>query len=290
MKTTVTMTQLGPWLEPLVGSITAHALLIEGEDSQAFSIRTGTGAWVVRVASSIEGYLKDEAIARWLAESTIPVPEVLHTGWLDAHHAVCISRFVPGITLQDADAAVVAAAMPHLTAIWQAFTQVPSGEGYGRFDHRGRAPHTSWREFLLDGLDAAGFSATMNDVATEIRRLAEACPEDHHLVHGDFGSNNVIVDPNQGRVAAIIDWDCAMWGDPLWDIATAFFWRTWLPCMEHSATVWEAELGHLPNFRERVRCYQLRIGLDELRHHTVVGDSEMTAWLEERCRQILAES
>ena len=59
--------------------------------------------------------------------------------------------------------------------------------------------------------------------------LLPAVTEIRKLLHGDFGSNNLIV--NGERVAAVLDRDCAVYGDPLYEVASAYFWSPWLMCM-----------------------------------------------------------
>ena len=34
------------------------------------------------------------------------------------------------------------------------------------------------------------------------------------------------------RITAVLDWDAAGCGDPLYDVGTALFWRTWLRCFD----------------------------------------------------------
>jgi hygromycin-B 4-O-kinase len=117
--------------------------------------------------------------------------------------------------------------------------------------------------------------------------LLGSCPEERKLVHGDFGSNNVLVDGT--AVTAVIDWDNAMYGDPLYDIATTHFWAPWLRCMQIADDYWQKELAEPPAFRERVQCYALHLGLIEFVGHSVPGQARMLAWLESRCRGLLDE-
>jgi hygromycin-B 4-O-kinase len=111
------------------------------------------------------------------------------------------------------------------------------------------------------------------------------CPETRRLVHGDFGSNNVLY--ADGRITAVLDWDSAKYGDPLLDIAGAYYWRTWLACMEALAAYSEERLGGLPNYRARIECYQLRVGLDEIYVHAAAGNRPELDWHQQRCVEIL---
>jgi aminoglycoside phosphotransferase (APT) family kinase protein len=51
-------------------------------------------------------------------------------------------------------------------------------------------------------------------------------------VHGDFRPSNLVV--RDGRVAAVLDWEMAGWGDPARDlgIATMTEWGCWWPDAE----------------------------------------------------------
>ncbi|MGO4831689.1 phosphotransferase family protein, partial [Rhizobiaceae sp. 2RAB30] len=116
--------------------------------------------------------------------------------------------------------------------------------------------------------------------------LTNHCPEEWRLIHGDFGSNNVLTD---GRcITGVIDWSEAMYGDPLYDVANILSWRSWVHCMEEQARHLEHS-GRLGN-PDRLRCYQLRIGLAEIYENAVAGTDENVSWALARCETIaLAE-
>ncbi|MDT0269063.1 phosphotransferase [Streptomyces sp. DSM 44915] len=49
------------------------------------------------------------------------------------------------------------------------------------------------------------------------------------LVHGDFGPNNVLLDPNTCDITAVVDWEFAHLGDPVEDLA----WCEWIVRTHH---------------------------------------------------------
>ncbi|HEY3869313.1 MAG TPA: phosphotransferase [Actinocrinis sp.] len=51
------------------------------------------------------------------------------------------------------------------------------------------------------------------------------------LVHGDFGPNNVLLDPVSFAVTGVLDWEFAHLGDPLEDLA----WCEWIVRAHHPA-------------------------------------------------------
>ena len=68
-------------------------------------------------------------------------------------------------------------------------------------------------------------------------KLSENMQDFRNLVHGDFGSNNVLYDGTS--ITGVIDWSEGHDGDPLYDVANIFFWRTWLDCMDLLASFLE---------------------------------------------------
>lgn len=84
-------------------------LAAEGEESQAFTFEpAGGGApLVLRIGSGEAGFRKDAYAARRFGRDALPIPEVLSIAPFDDVHWACVTRFVSGVTLQDADAATL---------------------------------------------------------------------------------------------------------------------------------------------------------------------------------------
>jgi hygromycin-B 4-O-kinase len=235
---------------------------------------------VLRINPSLRGFEKD----RWAAETVgerVPVPAVAALGQIDGEHAYCITDWAPGVTLEDLPDDDVAALVAEVHAAWAgiAGSDVSAIDGFGDFDAQGEAAAASWREVLLGTFDAAG-DASRPLLAT-YRELIERCPEERGLVHGDFGSDNVLA--HAGRISAILDWDNTMVGDPLYDVANTRFWSTYLSCMQVQADHFDRVLGATPDYDARVICYALRIGIEEVR-----GGGDTAAWALARCRELIA--
>ena len=90
----------------------------------------------------------------------------------------------------------------------------------------------------------------------------KCCPEARYLVHSDLLNNNVLAAGD--RVAAVLDWGCAVYGDFVYDLA--WFWQSWYPAWH--AIDFEREAAHhyeaigldVPNLKERLHCYEVHIG------------------------------
>jgi hypothetical protein len=57
----------------------------------------------------------------------------------------------------------------------------------------------------------------------------DATPTGTVLVHGDFGPQNVLLDPNTVEPTALLDWEFAHIGDPVEDVA----WAEWIVRTHH---------------------------------------------------------
>ncbi|WP_346685664.1 phosphotransferase [Enteroscipio rubneri] len=271
----------------------------EGQESQAYWFSRGGREYVVRINSNMEGFKKDKYAYEHFRSDRVPIPEVVETGNFDGTHYFCISVKADGITYEDSDEETVVRLLGDITDVTEAIsrTDISGTSGCGVFDSdTGNAPFYSWREYLAEVFERDWTAVSrsyvnlslIDELLAAYRELISYCPEERALFHGDFGSNNVIVG-KKSRISGVIDWDCAAYGDFLYDIATAYFWRTWLMCMEKTAAYWERKYSHLPRYTERILCYELRIGLTEIYENAVENDTETTEWLQNRCREILRE-
>jgi hygromycin-B 4-O-kinase len=171
-----------------------------------------------------------------------------------------------------------------------------STKGFGIFDDHGVGSHSSWQSFLRSPstLDWTKVATTPSgntgiDIALQgLLKLTENMQDFRNLVHGDFGSNNVLSDGT--LITGVIDWSEALIGDPLYDVANIFFWRTWLDCMDLLASFLEDTACFNQEERMRLLCYQLHIGLREVYDSALREDSVMTAWAIARVREILSQA
>jgi hygromycin-B 4-O-kinase len=242
----------------------------EGLGSQAFALLLEGVKSVVRINYSLHGFKKDRYAAENFASQGLPVPRVLKLGRLDETHAFCITEFAPGFTLQDIEPEVAGRLAAPVFEAWRAMQAVlvPASAGYGGFSGHGRAQSDTWQAYLLDSvrrLDWTGLGVDQPMIAALkscVEQLAPACPSERRLIHGDFGADNLLTDGE--RITAVLDWELAAYGDPLFDIATAHFFAPGLESFSEFARYSDQQLGHLPAYRERLRCYQAFQGLEIL--------------------------
>jgi hygromycin-B 4-O-kinase len=79
------------------------------------------------------------------------------------------------------------------------------------------------------------------------------------LVHGDCSADNLVL--GEDGTVGVLDLECAMFGDPLWDVAYQLFWGGAWPEMAPQARAAVAALDDTADHRARLRFYMITAGL-----------------------------
>lgn len=285
-KTTLSEADVHAFLRHAFGQVTGLHRLTEGEESQAFAFDAG-GAFVLRINRDRAGFDKDRFVHRRFGP-TLPIPEITLIAPLDTVWA-CVSRRIAGVTLQalpPGEAGQIAADVARQLDLMAA-CDVTGLTGAGPFDGTGRASCDSWGAWLARIGDRDWrHLPDMEPALNAVLHFARRCPDIRGLVHGDFGSNNVLADGPV--ISGVIDWSEAMIGDPLYDLANILFWRSWLTCMEEQAVFFETHQPWRLIDAERLDIYQLRIGLDTLWHAVQDADAALAVWVPAQIGAIMA--
>jgi hygromycin-B 4-O-kinase len=278
------------------GDVAGLAQLPHGEESVAYRFRSDACDLVLRVGPNADGFTKDAFAQHRFGRAELPIPRVLQIGQVDTM-SYCVSEYLPGATLQDLAPEDLARVLTSTADALRAVSNSDTGAlaGFGPFDATGTGEYRSWREFLSSIAEPAFYDwKSMAGVVDrdQANRALECllatlrhCPERRDLIHGDFGSNNVLTDGSV--ITGVLDWSDAMIGDRMYDVANVLFWRTWLTCMEQQARYFEAREGWEKIDAERLTCYQLRIGLEEVYRSAADGNGAMARWALDRCRDIV---
>jgi hygromycin-B 4-O-kinase len=260
----------------------------------------GRGAWAVAYGFVLDGearvarfgaqsddFVKDR-IASAYSLAALPVPRIIEIGEAPGGY-YAISERAYGGYLEALDDAGMRAALPSVFAMHDAarLADVSRTSGYGMWDASGNAPHATWQDALLaitgdapssrihrwrDRMAAYPAARAAFDEGLDcLRGLVAACPTSRHLLHSDPLNRNILV--ANGRITAVLDWGCGMYGDFLYDLAHLTFSTCWFPAWRGIDFAGEAERHYeaigldVPAMRERLRCYEIHIGLDALAYN-----------------------
>jgi hygromycin-B 4-O-kinase len=257
-----------------------------GEWSVAYGFRRDGADLVARFGAEPVDFEKDRLAARY-ATTALPIPPVLELGETD-DGAYAISERRHGVHLETLDEAAMRATLPSLFAALDALrlADVPAASGYGGWDETGSAPHATWQGALLVvGEDPPGGrvhpwrerlpdGAAFDEALACLRELVPRLPGRRHLTHDDLLNRNVLVAGDE--IAAVLDWACSMYGDFLYELAGLTFWRSWfawgaIDLAAEAQRHYEAIGLDVPGFAERLRAYEIRVGLDGWAYNTFRG-------------------
>jgi hygromycin-B 4-O-kinase len=270
------------FLRDHLGKEVRHLYPLQGGDwSSAYAFQTEEGDSVIRFARDREAFEIDR-IAAGFASIDLPIPRVEAIGEAFGGY-FAISQRAYGAMLDDLDREAVCRVLPALFRMLDAIRRVDlsSTRGFGGWDSSGTAPYTTWRDYLLEigndppDLYCHGWRASLagspigdaafNEAFQRLEQLADEPPEGRHLVHGDLYCRNLLV--SEDRISALIDWQCSVYGDFLYDIALLAYGAPWFPAMEGidwavEARAHFASIGlDVPKLEERLRCCMIHVGL-----------------------------
>lgn len=288
-------------LSEILGSSVTNLSPIEmGELSRVFSFEWKDLSYVVHFKETKESLEK----ARYMSQtygSHLPIPKVMKVGEIDGvFFAISdkaegkpISTFSPSqqeIILQDV--------AKHLVALGQ--VNVDRSQGYGWISPEGHTTSASWVEtietffkidpndfyqdwtrlydesFLERSLFEEGYSAMME--------LLQYAPDRPLLVHGDFHLGNMLSDGS--RVTGIVDWEMAMYGDFMFDVAGLHFWSPALDFPQKVRDSCSVNKIDIPHFDERLRCYMLFKAIDGLRFYAKQDSRPSYDYMKERLKML----
>ena len=207
-----------------------------GQSNLTYAVTDATGRpdrrWVLRrpplgrLLASAHDVAREARILSALRDSEVPVPRVFGV-WTADDVPIVLMEFVDGLVL---DRREIVDSVPEPTrhavglAIARGLARVHTVdlEKTGLIDLASHKPYaerqlkrwtTQWRHSK---------TRESADLETLTARLTAAVPEQRELtlVHGDFHLRNVIVRPEDGSVASVLDWELCTLGDPLADLGT----------------------------------------------------------------------
>lgn len=277
-----------------------------GEWSRCFGFTVDGRGLVARFGPHVDDFEKDRR-AGLLAGPALPVPEVLFVGDAPGGH-VAISTRGYGEPLETLPRSGWEAVLPSLFATLDAARSIDlsSNSGSGPWGADGVGSHPTWRDCLLAVGDdppegrTPGWRRRLGDSfvgdrtfragLARLEELVEACPDERHLVHADLLHGNVLV--RGGRIDAVFDWGCSLYGDHLYDLAGLHFWSAWYPYLA-AVDVRGAAVDHfesigldVTDLEARLLACELHIGLGGLAYSAYSGHDSL-GWIDDRLAALL---
>jgi hygromycin-B 4-O-kinase len=287
------------------GAITDLAPLSGGNVAQTLRFTTNGQIYVLRLVTDRMGasFKKETDLYERLAPH-IPIPRVYHTGhFQDVYYA--ISQHVPGKPMTQLSWQENEQLLPSLVELADSIhhSDISNTSGYGTIDDAGTGFFPSWRKSLLFvakeetegefyGKWHTLFEQTFlerdrfESVYQRMKGLLDFCPEDRYLLHGGPAYGNILA--QDGKITAVLDWLDAQYGDFVRDIAGMDFWEPRFRFAERFQQFYAARGETIPNYSERLRCYQCQLALDAMRFYAKANDKRSYTWLQERIRSLLA--
>ncbi len=263
-----------------------------GDWSQAFFFESDGLSKVIRFSQANEDFLKDKFTHRFNSPN-LPIPQVEEVGKaFDGYYA--ISPKIEGEMIDNLSKEKMQLLVPDILSLFNALrtTDLSGTTGYGGWDSQGTGSSSGWQEFLTSvnqydptsrvdwraGLASRPETNQLFDTVYQAMiALLKYCPEERHLIHNDLLHFNLLT--KHSKIVGVIDWGCSLYGDFLYDLAMFDLWQFYYPSMvgidwKGVAKKYFDDLGvNLPNFEERLRCYQCHLALDAIKY-TVFKNNE----------------
>jgi aminoglycoside phosphotransferase (APT) family kinase protein len=228
--------RLWEWLRPLVSDATQAVPIAQfdsGQSNPTYLLDAGTRKLVLRrkppgtLLPSAHAIEREFRIMRALAASRVPVPRCLALCEDPAviGSAFYVMEYVDGRIFRDpalpslslAERGPIYAEMNRVIAELHSLDPNELGLGdYGRAGHYIERQVQRWTK---------QYHASQTEDIPAMERLIEWLPlhippgDETRIVHGDFRLDNVIFDPREPRILAVLDWELSTLGHPLADFA-----------------------------------------------------------------------
>jgi len=256
-----------------------------GEWSAAHRFSLDNQDFVIRVSHTPENFYRDSIAAGWSAPD-LPIPQIIKIDRYKDHY-YAISPFFSGEAFEGLSAAGLEQTIPGFLSMMTALQSVnlDSVAGFGTLTPSGSGAFQSWSEALLDVNNdrpdslTHGWKKTLSEIPEAQRKydqfyeqltgLVKYCPEQKHLIHSDLLYQNLLV--HNHNISAVLDWGCAMIGDPVYDIAIFDFFEPWYPAFTQLSLIHKMRQSYLEqspdnrrNFDQRSAACQIHLTLGNI--------------------------
>lgn len=259
----------------LHGPLTAQ-LVAGGRSNLTYLLTDGRQRWVLRrpplghVLETAHDMSREHRLLEALFPTDVPVPRPLLLAGPDVLGApFYVMEFADGQVLRERsqlaalDAPTAGALARELVDVLVRLHRLePEQVGLGDLGRPGGYLERQLRRWTRQ-LEAS-HSRDLPELARLAERLGARVPSSQRdsIVHGDYRLDNVVVDPDRGRIVAVLDWEMATLGDPLADLASTVVWWDGMRGLDTPVAAIPADVDGYPDSDELVAAYARLSGLD----------------------------
>ena len=252
------------------------ALVAGGRSNLTYLLTDGHERWVLRrpplghVLETAHDMGREHRVLAALAPTDVPVPRPLLLAGTEVVGApFYVMEFADGDVLRDRaqlerlDASAATALADELVDVLVRLHRLdPEQVGLGDLGRPAGYLERQLRRWVRQ-LEAS-HSRDLPELAHLADRLGQDLPvtQGATIVHGDYRLDNVVVDPVQGHVVAVLDWEMATLGDPLADVASTVVWWDGMAGLDSPVAAVPADVPGFPGSDHLLTAYGRHSGRD----------------------------
>lgn len=247
----------------------------EGYFSKAYVFEDLEQKYILRIGTSLKAFKKDLFSYNNFSEY-LDIPKVLKIGQYKEYY-YCISEFKIGETFNSLNYDLQISSIKSIMEIHYQIYNIKCTQfnSFGTLDENGSSKYLNWKDYITDfnfhknllcpnNLIYKDWNSLFDYEYVDVQlikkcmdlllNLIKYCPEDKHIIHGDFGSDNILI--NNNKVSAILDWAELSIGDPLYDIAYLDYYSD----IDYSSLFKDFYDNYnisFENYYERILCYKI---------------------------------
>jgi aminoglycoside phosphotransferase (APT) family kinase protein len=261
--------------ELLHGPLAAQ-LMAGGRSNLTYLLTDGRDRWVLRrpplghVLETAHDMRREHRLLAALSSTDVPVPRPLLLAGSEVIGApFYVMDFADGQVLRERaqleglDAAAATALANELVDVLVRLHRLdPEQVGLGDL---GRPEGYLERQLRRWGRQLeSSHSRDLPELSRLAERLGAQLPVSRSaaIVHGDYRLDNVVVDPAQGHIVAVLDWEMATLGDPLTDLASTLVWWDGMRGLDSPVAAVPADVPGYPGGDSLLAAYDRQSRLD----------------------------